>query len=115
MESVCHTRYADIVILKDDDWGKWGLTKAIQPDILIATQETYSQEQIKELENGYCKKVVVLPPQAETSTTAKVRKLLIGGLDAVKEKMSARLPELLQKCIDESLESHEKPKKEDKK
>lgn len=115
MKVICHTRYADLVVLKDDDWEKWGLTKIVQPDILIATQETYTQDEISQLENGYCGKVIVLPPQAETSTTAKVRKLLIGGMEVVKEKMSTKLPDVLQECIDEALDGHNKPKKEEKK
>ncbi|NCS99242.1 adenylyltransferase/cytidyltransferase family protein [Candidatus Parcubacteria bacterium] len=115
MESVCHTRYADLVILKDESWEKWGLTKSIQPDVLIATQETYSEEEIKELENGYCKKVVVLPPQAETTTSAKVRKLLIDGLDNLSNLMSKKFPNLLKECVEEVLSSHKKPEKEDKK
>ncbi len=115
MESVCHTRYADLVILKDDDWGKWGLTKAVQPDILIATEETYSDEEIDELENGYCKKVLVLPTQAETTTSAKVRKLLIDGLDNLSNLMSQKFPALLKECVDDVLNSHKKPEKEDKK
>jgi cytidyltransferase-like protein len=113
MESVCHTRYADLVILKDDEWPKWELTKAVQPDILIATEETYTEEEIEKLENGYCKKVLVLPPQAETTTSAKVRKLLIDGLDNLSNLMSQKFPALLQDCVDEVLKSHEKPKKKE--
>jgi len=114
-EAVCHTRYVDLVIVKNDGWGKWALIKAVQPDVLVVTKETYTEEQIKLLENGFCKKVVVLPPQAETSTTAKIRKLLIDGLGNLSKLMTEKFPSLLSECVEEVLGSHKKPEKENKK
>lgn len=115
VEAICHTRYADLVIIKENDWEKWGLTKAVRPDILIATKETYKPEEIEDLEKNYCGKVVVLPPQAETTTSAKIRKLLIGGLDDLSALIAEKFPQFLGECIEIVLDNHKKPRKEDKK
>ncbi len=73
-----HIRGVDILTLKDVDEERWALIKLVRPDTLIVTAETYTSEEIKELENLYCKRVVVLEPQATTSTGAQIRRIQIG-------------------------------------
>lgn len=70
-----HLRSVDIITLKYHNDKKWELIKRVRPDILVATEENYTSEEIFKLESFYCGKVVVLPRQAETSTSAKVRKI----------------------------------------
>ena len=77
LEMVCHLRSVDAVYLKKHNAPKWNLIKMIRPDVLIATKETYDKQQLKDLKK-YCGKVVVLNPQATTSTSAKLRRLQIG-------------------------------------
>ena len=76
---VAHFRSADLITLKPANEKKWGLIKLIHPDILIATAETYSAEEINMLEGNHCGRVVVLPPQAKTSTSDRIRQLRIDG------------------------------------
>lgn len=78
MQMLSHTRSVDFITLKKASDTKWQLINTVQPDILIATAETYTPEEIAELENGYCTRVVVLEPQATTSTSARIRRLNIG-------------------------------------
>ena len=70
-----HIRWVDIITLKYGSGEKWDLIKRVRPDVLVATEDNYTSEEIFELESFYCGKVVVLPRQAETSTSAKVRKV----------------------------------------
>jgi rfaE bifunctional protein nucleotidyltransferase chain/domain len=70
-----HLRSVDIITLKYHNSPKWELIECVRPDVLIATEDNYTQEEIFELESFFCKKVIVLPRQAETSTSAKVRKI----------------------------------------
>ncbi|MEX0919574.1 MAG: adenylyltransferase/cytidyltransferase family protein [Candidatus Saccharimonadales bacterium] len=72
-----YLRSVDIITIKPADEEKWGLIKAIRPDILITTQETYTDKETAELYE-YCKRVISLPPQATTSTSAKIRRMQIG-------------------------------------
>jgi D-glycero-beta-D-manno-heptose 1-phosphate adenylyltransferase len=87
VQMLTHVRHVDIVTLKADDAPKWSLIKLVKPDTLIATAETYTPEQIKALQK-YCKEVVVLEPQATTSTTAKIRRLNIGLSNKIKDAVT---------------------------
>lgn len=86
MEILCHVRHVDLVFLKKLTDPKWQLIKTVKPDTLVATQETYTEEQLRQLKE-FCGEVVVLPPQASTSTTAKIRNLLIGPFAEVRQKL----------------------------
>ena len=92
LEMLTHLRYVDLVFLKELADPKWNLIKAIRPDILIATQDTYNSKQLKELKQ-YCGKVVVLERKATTSTSAKVRKLQI---DTAKKLGQALTPKIMK-------------------
>jgi rfaE bifunctional protein nucleotidyltransferase chain/domain len=97
MEMLAHLRSVDLVILKDDTAPRWHYIKLIQPDVLIATKQTYSSEELVELEK-YCGKVVVLEPQATTSTSAKIRRMQIG----LAERIAADLTKRLTSTIDQA-------------
>jgi D-beta-D-heptose 7-phosphate kinase/D-beta-D-heptose 1-phosphate adenosyltransferase len=92
VKMLTHVRHVDIVTIKHSDDPKWALIKLVKPDVLIATQETYSDEQIKEL-HKYCKEVVVLDPQATTSTTAKIRRLNIGLSHKIRDAITESVNE----------------------
>ncbi|MDD4931538.1 MAG: adenylyltransferase/cytidyltransferase family protein [Candidatus Colwellbacteria bacterium] len=85
LEMVCHTRHADLVVLKEDTDEKWKLIKTVRPDVLIASERTdYTEEEKAEL-SVYCGEVMVLKSQAETSTSAKIRLLVVGITQEFKE------------------------------
>lgn len=77
LEMVTHLRPVDIVYLKQKQAPRWSLIKLVCPDVLIATRQTYTKKDLKDLKK-YCGEVVVLDPQATTSTSAKIRLLQIG-------------------------------------
>ena len=79
------------------------LIKMANPDVVIATQETYTKEELIELKK-YCGKVVVLDPMATTSTSAKIRRLQISMAGRLEKILT---PKLLQ-AIEESLEEVKK-------
>ena len=65
---------ADAVVIKEVDEPKWHLIKTVKPDVLIAIKENYNDEQIEKL-GKYCGEVAVLPRQAKTSTSDKIRQI----------------------------------------
>ena len=67
---------ADGIVIKQLGEKKWELIKEVRPDVLIAIKENYTDEQIKQLHN-YCGKVEILPRQSESSTSDKIRKVII--------------------------------------
>lgn len=88
-----HIRGVDILSLKEVDEEKWGLIKLVRPDTLIVTAETYTPDEIKKLELSYCKRVVVLEPQATTSTGAQIRRIQIGERHDVTQAIEAIVAE----------------------
>lgn len=90
-QMVSHIRGVTYITLKHPSDVKWELIKAVQPDILIATAETYTPEEVKELEESYCAKVVVLEPQATTSTSARLRDLNVKSARKALEVARRRL------------------------
>jgi rfaE bifunctional protein nucleotidyltransferase chain/domain len=102
LRMVTHQRGVGLVTLKNLDDPKWSLIKAVRPDVLVATAETYAPDQIAELEAKYCGRVEVLERMATVSTSARLRRLQMGLAEMMSKKLSERLPELLQDVIDEA-------------
>lgn len=102
MEILCHSRHVDLVFLKKLGDPKWQLIKTVRPDVLIATEATYTGEQLRDLEE-FCGEVVALPPQSATSTTARIRLFLITTVGRVREDLEAAR-NAAKRGVDESFE-----------
>jgi len=98
LEMLTYLRAVDFVYLKELNAPKFELIKLVRPDVLVATQETYSPERLEELKE-YCGRVEVLAPMATTSTSAKLRLLQMGAA----KKISATLTKKLIGTIEEVL------------
>lgn len=98
VQMLTHVRHVDVVTLKQYTDPKWALIKLVRPDILIATRGNYSPSQIKQLKK-YCGQVVILEPQAVTSTTAKLRRLNIGLSQKMKDAITDSINETFEKMI----------------
>lgn len=90
LRMVTHQRGVGLVTLKHADDPRWALIRAVRPDVLVATAETYRPEEIAELEAKYCGQVKVLERMATVSTSARLRLLQLG----LGERMSAGTGEL---------------------
>jgi D-beta-D-heptose 7-phosphate kinase/D-beta-D-heptose 1-phosphate adenosyltransferase len=100
MEMLTHIRSVDVVVLKDANNPKWALIKMVKPDVLIATKATYTQEQVKQLED-FCGQIVILEPMATTSTSAKIRKLQLGLATKLEQNLTPKLIETIEKIFEE--------------
>jgi rfaE bifunctional protein nucleotidyltransferase chain/domain len=98
MEMVLHLRPVDLVVLKRTEDPKWHLIKTVRPDILIATQETYDNEEIAQLKE-FCGDVIVLDRMATTSTSAKIRHLQISTAHKLEQSITPKLVKALQDAI----------------
>ncbi len=91
VEILCHLRHVDLVTLKPAEAERWSLVKLVQPDILQVTQGEYPEpdelDQLKALCTGFGGQVIVLEAQATTSTTARIRRLLIDFKAALGEHL----------------------------
>jgi D-glycero-beta-D-manno-heptose 1-phosphate adenylyltransferase len=101
LRMVTHQRGVGLVTLKHTDEPRWSLIKAVRPDVLVATADTYDKDEIAELEAKYCGRVEVLERMATVSTSARLRLLQLGLGERMSQRLSERLPDLLQDVIDE--------------
>ena len=101
LRMVTHQRGVGLVTLKNIDDPRWALISAVRPDVLVATAETYTQDEIAELEAKHCGKVEVLERMATVSTSARLRLLQLGLGEKMSQRLSERLPDLLQDVLDE--------------
>lgn len=86
---------ADGIVVKPLGDPKWHLIKTVRPDVLIAIKENYSEEEIKKLEK-FCGRVAVLPRQAKTSTSDKIRRITIEGRAKKIEGLEDRVAECVK-------------------
>ena len=85
MEMLSYQACVDFVTRLDDvdDKGRWQyeLLKKIRPDVFVAVVDSYPKKQLDDIKK-YCKELVVLPRQAEnTSTTRMVQDTVKKHLD----------------------------------
>lgn len=104
LEMISHLRSVDLVVLKDLKDKKWQLIKLVRPDVLIAVDETYKKDQLKDLKK-HCGKVVVLKPQATTSTSAKIRRLQISTAKKIDKALRPRLLSVIEGVLAEIKEA----------
>ena len=102
LELLCHIRGVGFATLKSPSHEKWELIKTVLPDTLIATEETYRPEEIIELEANYCGRVIKLPRQAETSTSARIRDFQMNANGDVARKALEALQDVLGPLVDGS-------------
>lgn len=100
MEMLTYLSSVDHVVLKDVHTPKWELIRIIQPDVLIATEETYTADEIQELRN-YCGEVIVLAPMATTSTSAKIRLVQMGTAKKISTTLSSSLIATIEQVLSE--------------
>lgn len=70
---ISHVRHADVITLKGARDPKNHLIKLVQPDVLVVSQSTKHEDEAVDEKRAYCGTIVVLEPQAATSTSAKLR------------------------------------------
>lgn len=92
-----HLRHVDVITLKRHNEKPNSLIKLVRPDILVLSKSTkHKSEDIKE-KSKYCGKIILLEPQAETSTTAKVRLLHVSGADRFAKELVPKLYTLVER------------------
>lgn len=74
VEILTYFSSVDYVVIKPLKAAKWSLIKLVRPEVLIATQDAYTNEEIKQLQE-FCGRVEVLGRRALTSTSAKIRQV----------------------------------------
>ena len=93
-----HLRHVDIVVLRDIHHELEMLIKTIKPDVYIASESTKDFTVDAELAS-HCGEVHTLPPQATTSTTARVRQVSMLGADELAEEFARLIPDMVREVL----------------
>ena len=101
LEMLVHLNSVDLVFLKKLKDPKWSLIKTVAPDVLITIGENYDAAQRKELKK-FCKQVVVMPRQATTSTSAKLRLLQINIAQKIGQALTPKIISTLDEVFKEA-------------
>lgn len=97
VQILSNLRTVDIIVARDIEQHEHDphtVIKVVRPDVLVMSRTTRDvTEQDHQILREFCGRVDVLDPQADTSTTARLRELLIDG--------AAGLADHLVKAIDD--------------
>lgn len=98
LKMLVHLRHVDLVTTREIHHGIGDLIRLIQPDILVVSKSTsdFTDEMVREYKD-VCGKIVSLPPQATTSTTARIRILTMEGVN----RLSQEIHKLTERFIEE--------------
>jgi len=98
IKMLLHLRHVDIVVLRDVDKELEALIKTLEPDVYIASESTKDFVVDPKLA-AYCGEVHTLPPQATTSTTARVHQVSMLGADALAAELAKAIPEIVHHAL----------------
>ena len=99
LELLAHQRPVDLIFLKGDDEERWGLIKAVRPDVLVLTEDhSYSEDEQRELLD-YVGRIEVVPRQASVTTSERIRQMYMH----MGERLGPKLAEVLPGLIDSLL------------
>ena len=97
IKMLMHLRHVDIVTVRHAHHSIGHLIETIRPDVLVVSESTtdFTREQ-QEYYKKHCGTVVLMPPQATTSSTNRMRKLAIDGA----EELAAEVDRLTHSFLD---------------
>jgi D-beta-D-heptose 7-phosphate kinase/D-beta-D-heptose 1-phosphate adenosyltransferase len=96
LELLAHQRPVDMIYLKGEDEPRWGLIKAVRPDILVLTEDhSYSEGEQRDLLE-YVGRIEVVPRQASVTTSERIRQMYMH----MGERLGPKLAEVLPGLID---------------
>lgn len=99
LQMLAYQRPVDFVYLKRDDEERWGLIKAIRPDVLVVTADhPYGEDEMRALEE-LCGEIKVIPRQASVTTSERIRQMYMHMGDRLGPKLAEVLPGLIDSVL----------------
>ena len=103
LQMLAHLRSVGILTVREKHHGLGKLIQTIRPDVLITSKSTKDFGARGAVDvapyRKFCGKIIVLPPQAATSTTARVRLLTISGADQFAQDIMRGIPALVKDAL----------------
>ncbi len=98
LKMLVHLRHVDIVTLREVHHGIGDLIRLVKPDVLIVSKSTsdFTRGMAQEY-TEVCGEIITLPPQATTTTSARIRNLTIEGAEKLAAEVTRLTGEFLNK------------------
>src|SRR4051812_11484799 len=77
LELLAHQRPVDLVYLKDAD-PRWALIRAVEPDVLVVTEDHSYDENDTEALLQFCGRLEILERQSSVTTSERIRHIVSG-------------------------------------
>lgn len=100
LNMLAHLRHVSILTKRDVGMEIGELIRTVRPHVLITSQSTkdFPAKDVAAYKE-YCEKIVTLPPQGTTSTTARIRFLTIDGADQLARELTRQIPRVVQESL----------------
>ena len=99
LEMLAHQRPVDLIYLKHGEEERWALIKAVQPDVLVLTEDHSYDAGEQEALAEWCGEGAAIPRQAAVTTSERIRQLYMH----LGERLGPKLAEVLPNLIDSML------------
>lgn len=98
VEMLMHLRHVDVVVVREAEHHIGDLIHQTRPDILVTSLSTKDfDKKMREEYEDYVGTIVTLPPQAITSTTARIRLLTIDGAEQLADQINVLIKDFISK------------------
>ncbi len=100
LQMLAHLRSVSIITIRETHHTIGKLIETVRPDVLVTSKSTrdFAKNDVEKYK-GVAGKIVTLPPQAVTSTTARIRLLTISGADQLAAEITHNVPKLVHNAL----------------
>jgi D-glycero-beta-D-manno-heptose 1-phosphate adenylyltransferase len=99
LEMLAYQRPVDLVFLKEDGEERWGLIKAVHPDVLVLTADhSYGADDLAALDE-FCGRIEVVERQASVTTSERIRQMYLHLGERLGPKLADVLPGLIDAIL----------------
>jgi D-beta-D-heptose 7-phosphate kinase/D-beta-D-heptose 1-phosphate adenosyltransferase len=99
VEMLAHLKHVDMLFIIDGEETSISVTEKIKPNVLVMSKTSQNKDNEIKLKKN-CDSIIILPAQAETSTTAKIRKLHIDGMKRLYNSISLEINNIIKKEVE---------------
>jgi D-beta-D-heptose 7-phosphate kinase/D-beta-D-heptose 1-phosphate adenosyltransferase len=99
LQMLVHLRHVDIVTIRELDHDIGHLISLVKPDVLVTSSSTsdFKNDLKSKKYDAFCKKIVILQPQATTHTSARIRNLTIEGAEELAREIDQLTKDFIKK------------------
>ncbi|HEX8103987.1 MAG TPA: adenylyltransferase/cytidyltransferase family protein [Solirubrobacteraceae bacterium] len=96
---LAYQRPVDLAYLKSEDEARWALIKAVEPDVLVVTEDHPYDDAEQRALLEFCGRIEVLERQASVTTSERIRQMYMHLGDRLGPKLADVLPGLIDSIL----------------